>query len=101
MPLFTAIVVEQKKLSTESELAEFFSAFGVESDAFTRAFNSSTVTSQVRQSEARVHYYHTASAPEFVVNGKYRVDRVRAGGLKQMLQVVDYLVSKERDLLAR
>jgi thiol:disulfide interchange protein DsbA len=30
------------------------------------------------------------------VNGKYRVTAASAGGHKQMLEVVDYLVEKER-----
>jgi len=36
--------------------------------------------------------------PEIIVNGKYRVDRMHAGGLKEMLAVMDYLVNKERGM---
>ena len=94
-PLFTAIVVEQRKLSTASELSGFVATLGVDSDAFMSAYLSSTVRRQVEAAERKVRSYNLASAPEFIVNGKYRVDRMRAGGLTEMLDVVDFLVQRE------
>jgi thiol:disulfide interchange protein DsbA len=100
-PLFTAIVIEQKTLSNESELADFFATYGVDKKAFVKAFNSVSVENQVKQAEARVRSYHLASVPEIVVNGKYRIDPMRAGGRAQMLAVVDFLVNKERAMLKK
>lgn len=100
-PLFTAIVAEQKKISNESELADFFAGYGVTEKDFGKAFNSSSVKKQLKQAEALTRTYNPAGAPEIVVNGKYRVDRARAGGLEEMLEVVDYLVAQERELLAK
>lgn len=99
LPLFTAIVVVQKKLSNESDLADFFAKYGVDKAAFTKAFNSTAVASQVEQAEALVNNYKLASVPQIVVNGKYRIDPMRAGGRAEMLAVVDFLVEKERALL--
>jgi thiol:disulfide interchange protein DsbA len=101
LPLFTAILLEQKQLSNESELAGFFVKHGVDKKDFTKAYNSSTVEKQVKQAEVRVRRYKLASVPEIVVNGKYRVDPMRAGGRTQMLAVVDFLVNKERALLKK
>lgn len=98
-PLFTAIVIEQKNVSNEKDLADFFAKHGVDKTAFTRAFNSTLVKNQVKWAEARVHSYKPASVPEIVVNGKYRIDRMRAGGQTEMLAVADYLIHKERALL--
>lgn len=100
-PLFSAVVVEQKKLSNVSELADFMATLGVDQDAFMSAYMSSSVKDDVDQARVRVRRYHIAGAPEFVVNGKYRVDRMRAGGLEQMLDIVDYLVHEERQRPAR
>ena len=100
-PLFTAIVVVQKKLSTEGELADFFAKYDVDRSAFTKAFNSTAVASQVEQAEALVDNYKLASVPQIVVNGKFRIDPMRAGGRAEMLAVVDFLVEKERALLGR
>ena len=98
-PLFTAIVVEQRKLSNENELAEFFAEQGVDKEAFVEAMQSPAVIKQAEAAEARVRSYKPVGVPEIVVNGKYRVDRMHAGGLTEMLMVTDYLVNKERAAL--
>lgn len=100
-PLFTAIVVEQQKLSNENELAEFFAEHGVDKEAFTKAMQSPAVINQAKAAEARVHSYKPAGVPEIIVNGKYRVDRMHAGGLTEMLAVTNYLVNKERVMLEK
>jgi len=98
-PLFTSIVVEQRKLSNENELAEFFAEHGVDKEAFTEAMQSPAVIKQTEEAEARVRSYKPAGVPEIIVNGKYRVDRMHAGGLTEMLMVTDYLVNRERATL--
>ena len=40
--------------------------------------------------------YGLTGVPTLVVNGKYRTTATLAGGDKRMLQVVDFLVTKER-----
>jgi len=96
VPLFTAIVIEQKSIRNENDIINFFVKHGVDEDTFIEAFNSMAVESQVKQAELRVREYKPAGAPEVVVNGKYRVDRMRAGGQEEMLAVVDFLINKER-----
>jgi len=100
-PLFTALVVEQKSMRNEGDLADFFVVHGVDRKAFAETFNSMAVESQVKQAEERVRQYKPVGTPEVVVNGKYRVDRMNAGGLKEMLDVVGFLVEKERALLKK
>lgn len=95
-PLFTAVVIEQQSIRNENDMINFFAKHGVDEDAFIEAFNSMAVESQVKQAETRVREYKPAGAPEIVVNGKYRVDRMRAGGQEEMLAVVDFLVARER-----
>jgi thiol:disulfide interchange protein DsbA len=99
--LFTAIVVEQRKLSNENELAEFVAEHGVDKEAFTEAMQSPAVISQAKEAEARVRSYKPTGVPEIIVNGKYRVDRMHAGGLTEMVAVTDYLVNKERAMLEK
>jgi len=98
-PLFNAIVIEQKSISNEGDLADFFESYGVNRKDFTEAFNSSEIEAQVAHAEERVRLYKPVGAPEIIVNGKYRVDRMHAGGLTEMLMVTDYLVNKERAAL--
>lgn len=96
LPLFTEVVIKQKNMRNESDMAEFFARHGVDKKEFSQVFNSMIVESQVKQAEALVDSYKPVGAPEIIVNGKYRVDRMRAGGQEGMLAVVDFLVNKER-----
>ena len=96
IPLFNAIVIEQKSIRNEGDLADFFESYGVDRKDFTEAFNSTEIEAQVVHAEERVRLYKPVGAPEIIVNGKYRIDRMRAGGLAEMLMVTDYLVNKER-----
>ena len=100
-PLFTAIVIEQKNIRNESDLAELFARYGVDETAFTEAFNSTAVKTRVKHAEERVRLYKPVGVPEIVVNGKYRVGRMRAGGLTEMLAVTEFLVNKERSSLKK
>ena len=99
LPLFSAIAIDQKKLSSASDLANFLAEHGVDKKAFALAFKSTTVESLTKQAEARVNSYTPMGVPEIIVNGKYRIDRMRAGGMSEMLAVVDFLINKERAML--
>ncbi len=100
-PLFAAIVIEQKSIRNESDLAEIFAKHGVDKKAFTEALNSTAVKTRVKHAEERVRLYKPVGVPEIIVNGKYRVDRMRAGGLTEMLAVTEFLVNKERSSLKK
>jgi len=98
-PLFSAIVIEQKSIRNESDLAGIFARHGVDKKAFSDVFHSTAVETGTRHAEERVRLYKPVGVPEIIVNGKYRIDRMRAGGLTEMLAVADFLVNKERLML--
>jgi thiol:disulfide interchange protein DsbA len=95
-PLFKALNVERKKLASESELADFFEAYGVDKETFEKTFNSFGVNSAVARADARTRGYKITGTPELVVQGKYRISASMAGGQEEMLKVADYLIAKER-----
>ncbi|MEA1889379.1 MAG: peptidylprolyl isomerase [Pseudomonadota bacterium] len=99
LPLFTAIVIDQKSIRNESDLADYFAKHGIDKKTFTETFNSTAVVIQVKQAEARTRSYKPVGVPEIIVNGKYRIDRMRAGGLTEMVAVTDFLINKERAIL--
>jgi cyclophilin family peptidyl-prolyl cis-trans isomerase/predicted DsbA family dithiol-disulfide isomerase len=99
LPLFSKVVLEQQSVRDEGDLADLFEKYGVNKKDFSQAFNSKTVTEQVVKAEQRVADYKPVGVPEIVVNGKYRIDRMRAGGQAEMLAVVDFLIKKERAAL--
>lgn len=96
MPLFKAIVIDQRSIRDENDMAAFFAEYGITEAAFRETFNLDKVKEQVSQAEQRVRDYQPSGVPEIVVNGRYRIDRARAGGYEGMLKVAEYLIEKER-----
>jgi len=99
-PLFTTLIVEKKRLNNQDQLGKLFADYGVDKEKFNKTFNSFGVDSQATQADARARSYKVTGTPEMVVNGKYRISARAAGGQAEMLKVVDFLVAKERALLA-
>lgn len=99
LPLYNALLVHQQKLTNQDEMATWFAGQGVESSDFLEAFNSRAVKEKVRWAEEQTRTYRLGDVPQLVVNGKYTVDAMRAGGHPQMLAVVAYLIDKEREEL--
>jgi thiol:disulfide interchange protein DsbA len=102
-PLFNALIIERKQLATESQIEDLFANYGVDREAFRKAFNSFGVKSQVKQADARQRSYGVSGTPELVVNGKFRVSSRMPNGNSQtqaeMLKVVNYLIVQERALM--
>lgn len=98
--LFAALNIEGKKLANEDQLAALFVRHGVDREAFLKEFNSFGVSRQVKQADARARSYKLQGTPELVVNGKYRVSSKGLKSQREMLDVVDFLVEKERQLKA-
>lgn len=98
MPLFQALNVDRKRLTSESELADLFAANGVARDEFSKAFNSFGVGSQARQANARARAAKISGTPELMVAGKYRITTRSAGGQANMIKIAEFLVEKERAL---
>ena len=94
--LFKALNVERNPLATEQAVGALFAKHGVDSDTFSKAYNSFSVTSGVRLADSRARSYKITGTPEMVVNGKYRTSGRMAGSQKGMLDVVDFLIEKER-----
>jgi thiol:disulfide interchange protein DsbA len=95
-PLFNAMNIERKRLSSPEEIYPIFAAQGVSEEDFKKHFSSFTVTSMVKQADARARGYRITGTPSVVVDGRYRVSTKGAGGHTEMLKVVDHLVAKIR-----
>ena len=95
-PLFEAVHLRQADLRDPNVLAEVFEAAGVSGEELVKVLNSFGVRSRVPQADAYGRMYRVTGVPSLVVNGKYLVDGKMAGNNTRMLQVVDYLVARER-----
>jgi len=100
-PVFNAINIEGNRLQKESEIGALFVKHGISEDDFSKAFNSFSVRTKVNQAKKRMRDYEIRSTPNMIVNGKYLVatgENVRTQ--TEMLEIVDFLVEKERRLLS-
>lgn len=103
-PLFAALNEQGNPLNSQERVAQLFGNYGVSADQFNKAFNAFGVTSQVNQAKARTLSYRIEGTPELIVAGKYRVAGKGFSGPgttehtthEKMLQVVDFLIEKER-----
>lgn len=94
--IFRAMNVDGKQLTSQAEIAALFTANGVSEEDFNKAFNSFGVSSQVRQGIALGKAAKITGTPALIVNGKYHVGGRKAGGQAQMLEIVNFLIEKER-----
>ena len=94
--IFQAMNVDRKRLSSEEEIRQLFTANGVAAEDFDKAFNSFGVSSQVRQANSRARAAKITGTPALMVNGKYHISTRQAGSQAGMLKVADYLIAKER-----
>ncbi len=99
-PAFEAINLQGNRLQNERQIAELFASHGIDGEQFDRAFNSFTVRTKVNQAKGRMQDYQIQSTPNMVVNGKYVIATGPDVPTQQMmLEVVDFLVAKERAAL--
>ncbi len=69
---------------------------GIERKAFTDAWNSMWVNTRLRQADEIVRRYRAEGTPFMAVNGRYSTDVGSAGGVPQMLELINALANSER-----
>lgn len=92
LPLFHAIHDKGQQIFDQKSQAKFFVKYGIPEAKFNSMFNSFAITSKVAQANKLARQYQLTGVPAVVVNGKYVV----SGDNGKVIQVVNYLVDKER-----
>lgn len=96
-PIFRAIHIEKKRLLDRDDQRDFLvEKAGIAEKDFDKAYESFTVKSRMKQADQRIRAFKISGVPALIVQGKYVVDASSAGGQDKMLDVVDYLIAKER-----
>ena len=91
---------EKKILRSLDEIAEFYTQFGLDKQAFLSTSRSFAVDGRLRKDQQLVRAYGITGTPSLVVNGKYRISGNAAlPSFDAMLDVVDYLVEIEKSHL--
>lgn len=94
--LFDALARDRKELNDADSLAAFLSDYDVDPEKFKKTFNSFGVNAKMQQAQAKIRGARITGVPSMLVNGKYVVSASLAGSHEKMLEVVDYLIEKER-----
>lgn len=96
MAFFREYHERRNPLDSEARLRDFFARQGVATADFDRAWSSFTVQSRLQRAEQLARRYRVTGVPMLVVNGKYTIDGRSAGGLRQMLDVAEELIAREK-----
>lgn len=95
--LFDALHIKKQKLQSEDQLAEFFADYGVSTDKFHKLFDSFSIETQVKNATKLSGRYQLTGVPAIVVNGKYLAKPPKGKEPGAILEVVDFLIEKERN----
>lgn len=94
--MMDAIWKQRQQFRNLDQLADFYSGFGVEKEAFLANYQSFAADSQLRKSQRDIIQFGIQGTPSMVVNRKYRViSSKEVGSFEAILDVVDFLVEKE------
>jgi len=80
---------------TIDDVAKFYAKFGVKAEEFVGTANSFTINTKMKRADELIRAYEVDSTPTLVVNGKYRLTPITAGGYPQAVELTQWLVSKE------
>jgi thiol:disulfide interchange protein DsbA len=94
--LFDAIHKHRQKINSEAAVQAFFIDQGVSEADFRNNFNSFAVAVKVNNARLMTKRYAITGVPTIIVNGKYSTGASMAGGNRKLMEVVDYLIARER-----
>ena len=83
------------RLTSQRAIERLFVRAGVSTDDFNRTWNSFEVDQALRVAQDLARRYSVASVPMVVVNGKYHTNVSTAGGIPQLLELIDELTERE------
>ena len=83
-------------LPTIEDAARFYNKrTGVKAADFLAVANSFTLTKDIKEADEFIKKYRIDSTPTIVVNRKYRTDVRSAGGYDNLIELVNWLVTKD------
>ncbi|GMQ88267.1 MAG: thiol:disulfide interchange protein DsbA [Gammaproteobacteria bacterium] len=99
-PIFDRMHKDRKPVRNVADVKKIFMAQGVSGQDFDNTYKSFAVITRTNRAKQAVRLYGISGVPALVVNGKYRTTAKLTGGNSKMLDVVDFLVRKEREAQA-
>jgi thiol:disulfide interchange protein DsbA len=91
-PLYDNHHFDGRQLNEYKNVVKWVAANGVDRTRFEEIWKSETVTAKVGEAKKALGTYRVKGVPSLVVDGKYLTSAKMAGGTREMVRVVDYLV---------
>ncbi len=95
-PIFDALHMQRVRFRDAEQIADLFAQYGAERDKVLKEMNGFSVGMKLKMGASRAKSYEVQGVPSMIVNGKYIVSASEAGSNANMLEVVEYLIDKER-----
>lgn len=93
-PLYDNHHFDGRRLDEEANLLKWLAANGVDAQRFRTVRDSAAVSEKVDAAKKMLSDYDIKRVPSFVVGGRYLTSAHDAGGVAEMMKVVDYLVAR-------
>lgn len=93
-PLYDNHHFDGKRLNEEKNVVAWVAGNGVDAKRFQELWNSAGVKASVEASKKALDRYGVTGVPSFIVDGKYLTSARMAGGVKEMMRVVEVLVER-------
>ena len=93
-PLYDNHHFDGKQLNEERKIVEWVASNGVDRSRFTELWKSDEIKAQVEAAKKALDSYQVKGVPSFVIDGKYLTSAKMAGGVPEMMRVVDQLVER-------
>jgi len=101
VPMMDAIWKEKRQMRSLEDIAAFYAGLGVDKDKYLALDNSFMLNMRQNQNKDKLGIYSPRGTPTMVVNDKYKILTSQAvPNYQALLTVVDFLVVKERALMA-
>jgi len=96
---FDAIHLKRQRMDTIDAIAEFVAEQGLDEKLFREYYFSFPVETQIRKNNQKEKLYGRSGVPAVIVNGKYLVSSSLAGSNERMIEIMNFLVARELELL--
>lgn len=93
-PLYDNHHFDGKQLNEEKNVVAWIAHNGVDAGRFRALWHSDEVTAQVEAAKKTLQAYGVKGVPTFVIDGKYVTSARMAGGVREMIRVVEFLVAR-------
>jgi thiol:disulfide interchange protein DsbA len=94
--MFSALHERQMFLESPERIADFFAQHGVDRQLLLDTMKSPEVAARCERANSIAKAAKITGVPELAVNGKWLTDTTMAGNYRKTLNVVDYLLARDR-----